>query len=78
MSATPKVVQLEKIKPSLQKDIIGSFWSMLRTLESSVDEFGRDQSVLKHEIEAYYRQWNAMTGDNKTPFWIKRDKARSA
>lgn len=70
------MVQLEKIKPALQKDIISSFWSMLRTLESSVDEFGRDQAVLKHEIEAYYRQWNAMTGDNKRPFWVRDVSAR--
>jgi len=64
-------MQIEKIKPSLQPDIIGSFWSMLRTLESSVDEFGRDQSLLKHEVEAYYRQWNEMTGDSKRPWWVK-------
>jgi hypothetical protein len=61
-------MQLETIAKKHQKDIIASFWSMLRELETQADNEG--SALAKHFVEAYYRQWNEMTGDNKSPRWV--------
>ncbi len=31
-----------------------------------------DDGVLKHQVEGWYRQWNRMTGDNKSPRWVSK------
>ncbi len=65
-------MQLETIAPSLQKDVIASFWTMLRELESKADD--NDDPILKLWVEGWYRQWNAMTSDDKEPRWLARQK----
>ena len=57
-------MNLNTIAKSLQPDVISSFWAMLQELRSQAD--GNDDRVLKVQVEGWYRQWNAMTGDNKT------------
>jgi hypothetical protein len=59
-------MQTESIAKKLQKDFIGSFWSMLRELEEAAEN-----NLDKHFVEGYYRQWNAVTGDDKKPRWMK-------
>ena len=60
-------MNLNTIAKSLQPDVISSFWAMLQELRSQAD--GNDDRVLKVQVEGWYRQWNAMTGDNKTVTW---------
>lgn len=60
-------MNLNTIAKSLQPDVISSFWTMLQELHSKADD--NDDRVLKVQVEAWYRQWNAMTGDNKTVTW---------
>ena len=60
-------MQLEKIAPKLQPDVIASFWAMLQELESNADN-----ALDRHFVEGYYRQWNTMTDDNKAPRWTKK------
>lgn len=72
MFLAPAQQQLETIAPDLQKDIIGSFWSMLRECEGRADD--NDDRVLKHQVEGYYRQWNEMTNMTHEPIWVRRAK----
>ena len=67
-------MQLDTIAKALQPDIIHSFWTMLSELESQADNTG--DAVLHVQVEAWYRQWNRMTGDNKQPRWLSRGAAR--
>ena len=60
-------MQLETIKKSMQKDIIGSFWLMMRTLETQADN--DNDNLQKHIVEGLYRQWNAMTDSEYEPRW---------
>jgi acyl carrier protein len=60
-------MNLNTITKSLQPDVISSFWTMLQELRSQAD--GNDDRVLKVQVEGWYRQWNTMTGDNKTVTW---------
>lgn len=60
-------MQLETIAKKLQKDVIASFWSMLQTLEGQAEN-----NLDKHFVEGYYRQWNAMTGDDKKARWERK------
>jgi hypothetical protein len=65
-------MQMETIKPSLQANVISSFWMMLKECESNAD--CDDDVLLKHMVEGWYRQWNEMTGDDKQPVWKTRVK----
>ena len=64
-------MQLETIAPSEQADMIASFWQMMRELESQAD--CDNDNVLKHMVVGYYKQWNRVTGDNKSPIWVTRE-----
>lgn len=67
-------MQLETIKKSLQEDIIGSFWSMLRELETQADN--ENAVLLKRQVEGWYHQWNKMTSSERQPLWITREENR--
>lgn len=60
-------IELHKIKQSMHKDVIDSFWTMLQELETQANN--EDDRLLKHQVEGWYRQWNRMTGDTKTARW---------
>lgn len=62
-------MNLTKIPKSEQENVLASFWTMLRELESSCD--GTNDVILKMQVESWYRQWNRITGDNKGPRWAK-------
>lgn len=64
------MINFDTIKPSLQKDVISSFWTMMTELESQARN--TDDAVLHVWVEGWYRQWNAMTGDNKQPAWMEK------
>lgn len=62
-------MQLDTIKRSLQPDVISSFWTMLQELQSQAEN---DNDVwLKVQVEGWYRQWNAITGDDSLPKWLR-------
>lgn len=65
-------INLTKIRPSLQEGVISSFWTMLRELETQADN--KSDNTLKHQCAGWYKQWNRMTGDNKEPIWVVRQK----
>lgn len=58
-------LQLNEIKRSMHKDVIGSFWTMLQECESKAAD--NNDPLLKLWVEGWYKQWNRMTGDNKKP-----------
>ena len=60
------MLNLESIPQNEQKNVISVYWQMLKSLEMTADD-----TLSKHDVEAYYRLWNRMTGDNKSPNWIK-------
>jgi acyl carrier protein len=60
-------MNLNTIAESLQPDVISSFWTMLQECRSQAD--CNDDVLLKRQVECWYRQWNAMTGDNKAVSW---------
>ena len=60
-------MNLETIKRSMQRDTLSSFWTMLSELTSKARD--DNDPVLKHQVEAWHRQWNQLTGDNKLPDW---------
>lgn len=62
--------QFKTIEAGLQEGVIGSFWQMLRQLESSADD--KKNMLEKHFVEGWYAQWNEMTGDDKQPMWKTR------
>ena len=60
-------IELNKIKRSMHKDVISSFWTMMQELESHANN--DNNPVLKHQVDGWYRQWNRMTGDTKVARW---------
>lgn len=60
-------MQTKTIAPELQEDALSSFWTMLQELESLT--YKDKDPVLRLWVEGWYRQWNAMTGDDKQPRW---------
>jgi acyl carrier protein len=62
-------MNLTTIAESLQPDVISSFWTMLQECRTNAD--CNDDRVLRIQVEGWYRQWNAMTGDNKTVSWSR-------
>lgn len=62
-------MQLETIAKKHHADIIASFWQMMREHEGTAEN--NNDPVLKHLVGGWYRQWNAVTGDNKEPRFIK-------
>jgi len=64
-------MNLETIDTKEQKDFIASFWTMLRECESHADNTG--DSVLKHMVAGWCKQWNRVTDDDKVPVWVPRE-----
>ena len=61
-----------KIPSNEQTGVMESFWSMMMELESQADS---DRNPLeKHMVEGYFRQWNRIMKDNKTPIWVRRNE----
>lgn len=56
-----------------QSGVMETFWTMLRECECHADN--EDDRVLKHWVEAWYMQWNRVTGLNQQPIWITREQA---
>lgn len=59
---------LKHIPENEQEGVLGTFWAMLKELESIAHSNEKDV-ILRHEVTAYYKQWNRITGDNKSPRW---------
>lgn len=51
-----------------QEDLMGSFWTMLKELESHTEP---NDVLLKRWVECWHNQWNTLTGDNTQPRWKK-------
>lgn len=62
-------MNLETIAPSQQKDVISSFWTMLKECESKAEE--NNDPVLKHWVKSWHKQWNEITGADQKPRWEK-------
>jgi len=63
-------MNLSKIPENEQEGVLGTFWAMLKELESIAYSNEKDV-ILRHEVSAYYKQWNRITGDSKEPIWAK-------
>ena len=68
------MAQLENIPRSMHRDVIHSYWTMMMELMSQADN--QEDTVLKVQVEGYFRQWNRMTGSNDKPKWMTRDNDR--
>lgn len=66
------MINLEKIQKSEQRNMIASFWIMLRTIEAQVNNEGVKDPIMKNWVEAWYDQWNRVTGDDKAPVWKEK------
>lgn len=62
-------VQMEKIAPAMQANVIHTYWVMMQELQSVAED--SNDCLLKNLVEGCYRQWNQMTGDNKKARWEK-------
>ena len=52
-----------------KENVLFSFWYMLQECEAkAMDE---DDTLLKIQVEGFYRQWNSLTASNQRPRWIK-------
>ena len=65
------MLQHNSIPKKMHADVIGSYWIMLRELESKAED--ANDRILMIQVEGFYRQWNEMTGDNKSPRWNKEN-----
>ena len=63
-------INLTKIPKNEQEGMLTSFWTMLGTLESIADSTKNPLDM--HMVTAMYKQWNRITGDNKSPVWVER------
>lgn len=59
-----------------QESVVHSFWMMLRECENHAE--ANDDVVLKRWVEGWYRQWNAMTGQDLQPKWPVKPEPVSA
>lgn len=64
------MLNLPKIPENEQEGVLGTFWAMLKELES-IAHSNENDVILRHEVTAYYKQWNRITSDNKSPSWAK-------
>ena len=62
-------MNLESISKAEQPNMISSFWTMLKELESLANN--TNDATLSTMVEGWYRQWNTVTGDTKKPRWLK-------
>ena len=63
-------MQTTKIAAKNQEITIYLYWQMLRELEGKAG----DNILTKHLVEASYRHWNTITGDDQYPFWVQKGK----
>lgn len=68
-------MQTTTIAKKEQENMLSSFWTMLKECESKVDNSATKDPVLKHWVEQWYGQWNRVTGDNKEPVWVTRERS---
>lgn len=66
------MLNLDSIPAKMHKDVIGSYWIMLRELESTAEN--NNDRFLMHQVEGFYRQWNEMTGDLSRPVGIRSNQ----
>jgi hypothetical protein len=64
------IPQLKTIAKADQEDVIACYWVMMSELRTHADN--TDDKVLKHMVEGFYRLWNRVTNDHKTPDWSKQ------
>jgi hypothetical protein len=65
-------MQTLKIAKEHQENTISCYWQMLRMIESRAH--CSDGVVDRHFVEAFYRHWNTMTGDDKVPIWVEQEQ----
>jgi hypothetical protein len=58
------------IPSSKHGNLMGTFWSMMMELETQADN--ENNTLSKHFVEGYFRQWNDLCDDDKVPVWIRR------
>lgn len=65
-------MQLTSIPENEQESALSSFWTMLQECEAKAEE--KQDPVLKRWVEQWYKQWNRVTQDNKSPAWARKSK----
>lgn len=55
---------------SERDNVLHSFWVLLREAETQADN--DNNPLLKHQVEGFYRQWNALNGSAIEPHWVTR------
>ena len=60
-------MQTTNIAKKDQENTIFMYWQLLREAEHKAG----DSILAKDLVEAGYRHWNTMTGDDQKPFWKK-------
>ena len=58
------------IKPALQRDVMESFWIMLRECESRAND--EKDPILMLWVEGWYRQWNRVMATDLHPIWTPK------
>ena len=51
-------------------NVLHSFWVLLGEAEVHADN--DNNPLLKHQVEEFYRQWNALNGTTLGPRWVSR------
>ena len=51
-------------------NVLHSFWMLLGEAEVHADN--DNNPLLKHQVEEFYRQWNALNGTTLGPRWVSR------
>lgn len=51
-------------------NVLHSFWVLLGAAETRADN--DNDPLLKHQVEGFYRQWNALNGTTLNPRWVSR------
>lgn len=69
-------VQMVTIKPADQQGVLENYWMMLRECDSFAHSTG--SPVLKHLVGEWYKEWNRVTGDSKTPEFLRLSQAKNA
>ncbi|MBH0033056.1 hypothetical protein I6F10_19925, partial [Pseudoalteromonas sp. SWYJZ98] len=55
---------------SERDNVLHSFWVLLGEAETQADN--DNNPLLKHQVEGFYRQWNALNGSALEPRWVTR------
>lgn len=57
-----------------QENVMSSFWMMLKTCESNVDNSDEKNPLEKRWVEQWFQQWNRLSGENHEPIWVTRER----